>query len=472
VPVAGYIPELKALKLRLNVFIKMRWLVVLGIIAVTLSAKYLFNISFNTLPVFIICLFLLAYNLLMYLWNRRLAKDDTELVIKRAQTSGYIQVLFDLGILTILLHFTGGITNPFVFVYVIHTTAASILLTKRRAYELTTIAVGMAALLAFLEYSSVIGHVNLISFVPSTIYRQLNYVISIIVTLALLTYTSTYITTAVAGELRQQHLKMDLLRDKLLKEDELELQRISSEVNRLKDERSSFVRLLNVVTHDLQAPLVAVQSCISYVLDGYAGDIAEEQKNWLQRGSRRIDSLLILITDLLDIPRIELGQLKQEMTELPLNEIIIHSTEGLDIIAKKKGLQFMVDIPRKSPVVNGSSRRLQQVITNLINNAINYTKEGGITVKLTETESEVRIDIIDTGIGVPAKDLPKLFDEFYRGSNVESKGSGLGLSIAKRIIAAHGGKIWAESPNPDTGQGSKFTFIMPKKIDNSQINII
>jgi two-component system sensor histidine kinase VicK len=112
------------------------------------------------------------------------------------------------------------------------------------------------------------------------------------------------------------------------------------------------------------------------------------------------------------------------------------------------------------------------VITNLINNAINYTKEGGITVKLTETESEVRIDIIDTGIGVPAKDLPKLFDEFYRGSNVESKGSGLGLSIAKRIIAAHGGKIWAESPNPDTGQGSKFTFIMPKKIDNSQINII
>ena len=145
-----------------------------------------------------------------------MAKDDTELVIKRAQTSGYIQVLLDLAILTVLLHFTGGITNPFVFVYVIHTTAASILLTKRRAYELTTIAVAMAALLAFLEYSGVIGHVNLVGFFPATLYQQLNFVWSVIVTLALLTYTSTYITTAVAGELRQQHLKMDLLRDRLL----------------------------------------------------------------------------------------------------------------------------------------------------------------------------------------------------------------------------------------------------------------
>ena len=381
-PAPGYTPELRALKARLNVFVRMRWLVVLGIVAVTLSAKYIFNISFAVLPVLIICLFLLGYNLWMYLWNRRLAKDETEGVIKRAQTSGYIQVLLDLGILTILLHFTGGITNPFVFVYVIHTTAASILLTKRRAYELTTIAVGMATLLAFLEYSGVISHVNLIGFVPATIYKQLNYVISIILTLVLITYTSTYITTAVAGELRAQHLKLDMLRDKLLKEDELELQRISGEVARLKDERTSFMRLLNVVTHDLQAPLVAVQSCISYVLDGYAGEVTEGQKDWLQRGSHRIDGLLTLITDLLDIPGIELGQLKQEMAELSLNDVVNRSLEGLELLAKRKGLGFLVELPPKSPVIYGSSRRLQQVIINLTNNAINYTKEGEIKIRL------------------------------------------------------------------------------------------
>jgi len=462
-PVAGYIPELKALKARLSVFVRMRWLVVAGIIAVALSAKYLFHISFNLLPVFIICLFLLVYNFWVYLWNRRLAKDDTELVINRAQTSGYLQVLLDLAVLTVLLHFTGGITNPFVFVYVIHTTAASILLSRRRAYELTTIAVGMAALLAFLEYYGVVGHVNLVGFLPVNLYRQLNFVWSVIVTLAVLTYTSTYISTAVAGELRQQHLKMDLLRDKLLKEDEIELERISSEVARLKDERTSFVRLLNVVTHDLQAPLVAVQSCISYVLDGYAGEVVPEQKDWLQRGSRRIDGLLLLITDLLDIPRIELGQLKQEMADLSLNEVITHSLEGLEIVAAKKGLKLLVELPEKSPVVTGSARRLQQVITNLINNAVNYTKEGEIKISLTEHDDEVSVAVSDTGIGIPAQDLPRLFDEFYRGSNVETKGSGLGLSIARRIINAHSGKIWVESPNPATGHGSIFTFVIPKK---------
>jgi len=309
-PVARYIPELKALKARLNVFVRMRWLVVAGIIAVAVSAKYVFHISFNLLPVFVICLFLLIYNFWMYLWNRRLAKDDTELVIRRAQNSGYFQVLLDLAVLTVLLHYTGGITNPFVSVYVIHTTDASILLTKRRAYELTTIAVGMGALLAFLEYGGVIGHVSLVGFLPVNLYHQLNFVWSVIVTLAVLTYTSTYISTAVASELRQQHLKMDLLRDRLLKEDEIELERISAEVTHLKDERTSFIRLPNVVTHDLQAPLVAVQSCISYVLDGQAGEVVPVQKDWLQRGSRRIDGLLLLITDLLDIPRIELGQLK------------------------------------------------------------------------------------------------------------------------------------------------------------------
>jgi signal transduction histidine kinase len=462
-PVAGYLPELKALKARLNVFVRMRWLVVVGIIAVGLSAKYLFHISFNLLPVFVICLFLLAYNFWIYLWNRRLAKDDTELVIKRAQASGYLQVLLDLAVLTVLLHYTGGITNPFFFVYVIHTTAASILLTKRRAYELTTIAVSMAALLAFLEYSGVIGHVNLVGFLPVTLYRQLNFVWSVIVTLALLTYTSTYISTAVAGELRQQHLKMDLLRDRLLKEDEIELERISAEVTHLKDERTSFIRLLNVVTHDLQAPLVAVQSCISYVLDGYAGEVVPEQKDWLQRGSRRIDGLLLLITDLLDIPRIELGQLKQEMADLSLNEVITRSLEGLDIVAAKKGLKLLVELPEKSPVISGSARRLQQVITNLINNAVNYTKEGEIKIGLTENSDDVRVEVSDTGIGIPPQDLPRLFDEFYRGSNVETKGSGLGLSIARRIINAHGGKIWVESPNPATGHGSIFIFTIPKK---------
>jgi signal transduction histidine kinase len=129
-----------------------------------------------------------------------------------------------------------------------------------------------------------------------------------------------------------------------------------------------------------------------------------------------------------------------------------------------------VELPAQSPVIYGSSRRLQQVVTNLTNNAINYTNEGSINIKLTENADEIRVEVVDTGIGIPPKDLPRLFDEFCRGSNVEVKGSGLGLSISKRIIAAHGGKIWAESPYLPDGRGSKFIFTIPKQKNATPIN--
>jgi two-component system phosphate regulon sensor histidine kinase PhoR len=151
------------------------------------------------------------------------------------------------------------------------------------------------------------------------------------------------------------------------------------------------------------------------------------------------------------------------MADLSLNGVITRSLEGLDIVAAKKGLKLLAELPEQSPVISGSARRLQQVITNLINNAINYTKEGEIKIRLLENSDEIRVEVSDTGIGIPPQDLPRLFDEFYRGSNVETKGSGLGLSIARMIINAHGGKIWVESPNLATGHGSIFIFTIPKK---------
>jgi signal transduction histidine kinase len=103
------------------------------------------------------------------------------------------------------------------------------------------------------------------------------------------------------------------------------------------------------------------------------------------------------------------------------------------------------------------------VITNLVSNAINYTPEGVVTVRVTEGDKDMRVEVMDTGIGIPAEDLPRVFDDFFRASNVEIKGTGLGLSIAKRIVEAHGGSIGVESPCPESNTGSKFTFTLPKK---------
>jgi signal transduction histidine kinase len=241
-----------------------------------------------------------------------------------------------------------------------------------------------------------------------------------------------------------------------------ELEQCFMEVDKLEEGRRQFVRFLSVVAHDLQSPLVATQSILSYIEDGYTGEITDGQKDLLQRGIRRIDELLMLITDLLDIPRIEAGQLVREMQEVSLTGVIKQAVVGLDNMARQKGIELRIELPESSPRVYASSRRLQQVLINLISNAINYTRDGMALVRVKEYENEIAIEVTDTGIGIPPDELPRIFDDFFRGKNAGKKGTGLGLSISKRIVEAHGGKLWAESPCPETGMGSKFTFTLPK----------
>ncbi|MCX6009801.1 MAG: HAMP domain-containing sensor histidine kinase [Chloroflexi bacterium] len=458
---ADYSPEERALVLRLRVYVNMRWLAIPAIIIATLVASMVFHIGFPTLPVYVICAIIALYNFLLFRLTQGLKKLKPELVIRRAEAYGNAQVILDLVIFTVLLHFTGGIENPFIFLYIIHTSAAAIFLSERRAYELTTLAMVMVTLLVLLEYTGIIPHVNLEGFVLPYRYKELSRVVAVLVALATLAYAFVYVVTAIAGELRRRQREVMKLKDQLLEQRTMELEQSSGEVVKLVEERHRFVRFLSVVAHDLQSPLVATQSLLSYIVDGYTGEITDGQKDLMQRGIRRIDGLLTLITDLLDIPRIEAGQLKREMREISVDEVVKQATDGLDKLARQKGIALNVELPQSSPKVYASNRRLQQVVTNLTSNAINYTREGMVLVRVTDGD-DVRVEVIDTGIGILPDDLPRLFEDFFRGSNVGMKGTGLGLSISKRIVEAHGGKIWAESPCSETGKGSRFTFTLPK----------
>jgi len=231
----------------------------------------------------------------------------------------------------------------------------------------------------------------------------------------------------------------------------------------LEEEKKQFLHFLSIAAHDLKAPLAAIQSFLGVMLGGYAGELNEKQKHMMQRSSQRITELLNLISNLLDIPRIELGQIVQEMTDVSLVQVIENFAEEGSSLAREKGIGFSVHISPDLPFVYGSPARLQQVITNLMNNAINYTAEGEVAVTAVEIDKEVLVEVSDTGCGIQPDDMPNVFNDFFRGSNVDSKGTGLGLSISRRIVEAHGGKIWVESPCPETGKGSKFCFILPKK---------
>ena len=142
--------------------------------------------------------------------------------------------------------------------------------------------------------------------------------------------------------------------------------------------------------------------------------------------------------------------------------------ETMRPLAEEKGLQLDVEMPRQLPTVLGTAGRLKQVMTNLLSNAIKFTSSGGVTVRAKEDKGCLQVDVTDTGIGIPAEALPNVFDGFYAGLDMEKRGAGLGLSISKRIIASHGGRIWATSPCPGTCKGSRFTFILPKKSERGE----
>jgi signal transduction histidine kinase len=271
--------------------------------------------------------------------------------------------------------------------------------------------------------------------------------------------------SAISGELRKRQRQVVQLRESLLLEKTRELEQSSKEIAKLEEEKSRFLSFLGIAAHDLKAPLTAIQGYLWVMVGGYSGELNEKQKNMLERSTHRITELLNLISDLLDIPRIETGQIVDEMKEVSLSTVVKKCVRDQRNLAKEKGLKLKVELPEALPKIRGSSPRLQQVITNLVNNAITYTPEGTVTLRVEEVNSDVRVEVIDTGIGIPPEDLPRMFEDFFRASNVETKGTGLGLSITKRIVEAHGGKIWVESPCPGSEAGSKFTFTLPKKFE-------
>jgi len=231
----------------------------------------------------------------------------------------------------------------------------------------------------------------------------------------------------------------------------------------LEEEKKEFLRFVSIAAHDLKAPLAAIQSFLSAMLGGYVGELNEKQKHMMERSSQRIVELIRLISDMLDIPRIEMGQLVPEMKEVSLAEVIDCFAEEGSSLARQRGIEFSVDLPSDLPSIIGSPPRLQQVVANLVNNAINHTVEGSVAVRAQEADNEVLVEVEDTGCGISPDDLPRVFEDFFRASNVDTKGTGLGLSISKRIVEAHGGRIWVESPCLGTGKGSRFCFALPRK---------
>ena len=232
-----------------------------------------------------------------------------------------------------------------------------------------------------------------------------------------------------------------------------------TELARVDQMKTEFV---STVSHELRTPLTSIKGYVDLVVDGEAGEINETQRGFLGIVQSNTDRLVGLINDLLDISRIESGRLQLNITALALDPVIAEVAVSLRNQIEEKKLSLELALPQEPLQVRGDRARIIQVLTNLLSNAYKFTPEGGkISVSAKVTDSQVRVDVADTGTGISAQDQKKLFTKFFRvdsSTTREIGGTGLGLAIAKSIVEMHGGKLWVESK---IGKGSTFSFTLP-----------
>jgi signal transduction histidine kinase len=217
----------------------------------------------------------------------------------------------------------------------------------------------------------------------------------------------------------------------------------------------------NMVAHELRSPLMAIRQQDSVLLEGLAGPLQEKQRTFISRGIDKIDQLLELINDLLDIAKIEAGKHVQHQVPTDIEQIISDTIALLDPRAQEQNIELSVSYKNMGRL-QADPKGIGEVFTNLITNAINYSPEGGKVVVTAQGLNEyMEIKVKDTGVGILADELPKIFDKFYRVKHPKTRqvlGTGLGLSIVKGIIQAHNGTIDVESI-PD--RGTTFRILLP-----------
>jgi signal transduction histidine kinase len=223
--------------------------------------------------------------------------------------------------------------------------------------------------------------------------------------------------------------------------------------------KSNFVRL---VSHELRAPLAAIQQQHSVILDGLAGGVTDKQKELLSRARDKIQGLLDLINDLLDVARIESGHAVQQQVPLQLEAILAGTMRLMRAKAQAQGIVLKLLLPPELPMVLADVRGMEEVFTNLISNAINYSPDGGeVTVSAEAQGDFLEVRVTDKGIGIGPEEIPKIFEQFYRVKHPKTRhviGTGLGLPIVKGIVEAHRGSVTVEST---PGKGSTFKVVLP-----------
>ncbi|MCM8778537.1 MAG: HAMP domain-containing histidine kinase [Candidatus Omnitrophica bacterium] len=426
---------------RIHWLIRLRWIAVAGVILVILFVSQILKFPLPISPLYTIAIIIAIYNLIFFILLSSLEGKETFIIVNRVANA---QISLDLLSLAGLIHFSGGIENPFIFYFIFHMIIASILLSRRASFLQATFAILLFCIMVISEYFGIFPHYCLKGFIINCQHNNLIYIVGVSFVFITTLYIAVYMASSISVRLRQ--------RERILEEANALLR----EKDRIKSE------YVLRVSHDIKEHLSAIQGCLEPVVAGITGELNPKQSDLLQRATERTVKLMFFVKALLEITRIKLSK-ELKMDYFSFKDMLSESINQIISRAKDKNISVSSTIEPTIDRIRGAKEYLQETIVNLLANSVKYTPHNGkIDINVMDKGNYIFIQIKDTGIGIPKDELPKIFDEFYRASNareVERDGTGLGLSIAKQIVERHQGKIWVES---EEGKGSIFSIELPK----------
>jgi signal transduction histidine kinase len=438
-------PVNSMLVMRAHWLIRLRWVAAVSVAVGAYFGGNFLGISLHSSALYGIAALLALYNMTVFLLLNHFARTNGEVPFWAVKKIVNIQISADLLILTFLLHFSGGIENPFVFFFIFHMIIASILLSVRESYTHATFAVLLFGLMILLEYLHVIRHHCLGGLVSHCSYRDTHYVLGTFfvfaVTLYLVVYMASYIAVRLKRAEQAAREANSLLREK----------------DRMKDE------YVFRVTHDIKGHLAAIQSCLNLVANQTVGRVDSAAADFINRAHNRTKRLSYFVRTLLELTQMRLSG-RLEMEVFSLRDAVRNTIGTVESIAREKSITLNCRLDPSVGDIYGNQFSIEEAVTNLLLNAAKYTPEkGNVTLSVKDRDDSVLIEVADTGIGIPGDEIGHIFDEFFRASNaikVERDGTGLGLSIVKHIIGRHDGQIQVES---ELNHGTKFTLTLPKR---------
>jgi signal transduction histidine kinase len=431
----------ESLRVRIGWYINLRWVAVFVLLITIPLGKLLFKFELGFDQLTFIAALLVTLNILSFFVCRYLPLKGERQELIFAE----ILILLDLIMLSFLIHFSGGIENPFFFLYLVQVIYSAILFPGSiLPYSNALIAALLMTGWTILEYTGAVHHYNL-----GAEQISISIVVTGLAAFYLTNFAGIYIINSFMFRYRELKRKID-------------------EKNRLLEESiEQRNRLFRFTAHEIKAPITTVQSTLSVIKRLSRDNMEAQSYDMLLRAEKRTEQVLDMVKEMIEITKYNLSIEKPKPEPVEFGDFICKTVSPFRSYGYSKNIDIKIRLPGHPVHVEIDRSGMEKVISNLVMNAIRYTPPAGkVEVKLIHDNSHFGFSVIDSGIGIRKEELPMIFEEFYRtkeARDMEQIGTGLGLNLVRGIVRQQGGTIEVKS---EIGKGSRFTVRLPFEDDN------